>query len=169
MTNRDPRYFINGTVSESEKENDQRLFHSFTLPSHSAKLQKLNRASNLYSRIYDDYSREFEISQLSEFHEDIGNFNLFKEGIKDDNNGDNFLNSDISFLKKENMSKEILFNGTDIDDSFIVEQFCVEELIFDKSEENNEIPILFKNEKVKTKIKKSLIIGYILILSLNKK
>ena len=191
MTNRDPRYFINGTVSESEKENDQRLFHSFTLPSHSAKLQKLNisfnnkndndknnrqdeilnisenneiieqanyqnssRASNLYSRIYDDYSREFEISQLSEFHEDIGNFNLFKEGIKDDNNGDNFLNSDISSLKKENMSKEILFNGTDIDDSFIVEQFCVEELIFDKSEENNEIPILFKNEKENNKEKK---------------
>ena len=70
MTNLDPRYFINGTVSESEKENDQRLFHSFTLPSHSAKLQKLNISFN-NKNDNDKNNRQDEILNISENNEII--------------------------------------------------------------------------------------------------
>ena len=118
--------------------------------------------SNLYSLLNNDRFEEYEISHISEksqinFNKDHQNevnenYNDFKEGIKVNINAIQSQNIDIK-IENIDMKNEIIFSEIDINDSFIGEQFCIEELINDESIKKLNYIQLKKKKKMKIKIR----------------
>ena len=123
-----------------------------------------DQKSDTYSLLYSDTSEIKENSHIFQnigvifikVHQDevIENYNDFKEGIKFNNNANQSINVDFK-IENIDMENEIIFNGIDIDDSFIVEQFCLEELLNDESTKKINTCSNEKDEKGDFKMKYS--------------
>ena len=121
--------------------------------------------SNLYSLLNNDRFEEYEISHISEksqinFNKDHQNevnenYNDFKEGIKVNINAIQSQNIDIK-IENIDMKNEIIFSEIDINDSFIGEQFCIEELINDESIKKLNLYSIEKEKKDENKDKMNI-------------
>jgi len=108
-----------------------------------------NQKSNFYSGL-EEYIYLSEEKQINDdvvhLYENSENYDTFKQGIKSNNKSNQIQNFDTK-IDKIDIKNEIIFNGMDIDDSFIVEQFCVEELINGETDEDSNSYPTKKEEK----------------------
>ena len=179
--NIEPRYFNNCTKVESTTENNQILNNPFNVlniipqqyynPLYNMNNEYFNNNLNVKSDQHDEESlmtfnnemieqmNAINYNKESNFyigikgdpflHEVSESYKEFKEGINNElNQPQNF---DIK-PEKIDMKDEIIFNGIDIDDSFIVEQFCFEELIKDESMKKLNLYPNKKEEKDENKL-----------------
>lgn len=113
--------------------------------------QNFDNNLNFYKGLLENAVEElekdkfFEDNLFNNIYEVDESYEEFKKGIKTNNNLNKMLDDDNDDFAINSMEKEeIIIYGKDVNDSFIVEQFCLEELMNDELSKQSNI---FQNKK----------------------